>query len=763
VADEIRPAAPGGHDPSPDAAPPGPRAVHLKAAAPVVPLAAQVPEVQAPAAAGDAGRFAWPKQPTLLSHKIARVDGPAKVQGAAKYSYDISRPGMLYGRILRSPHAHARVKSIDLSAAQRMPGVRAVLAHVEPGTRVMYQGDEVAAVAAVTEEIAGDAIRAIKVDYEVLPHLATVEQAMADTAPPIFEGGNTRSGAAEEEGDLEAGFKAAAHIVEATYSTQVQTHVCLETHGCVCEWNGDQLTAWVSTQAVHGTREGFAQALGIPQANVRVITEYMGGGFGSKFGPDVQGVICARLAKQAGAPVKLMLDRKEEQLATGNRPSAYARIRAGVAADGTLTAFDAETWGTGGAGAGSGFPLPYIYVFPNRRRVHKDVYINAGQQRAMRAPGHPQGCFITEVLMDELADKVRMDPVEFRMKNLPPEAPNAMWRRYFPMAAERFGWSRRHPTGDPTPGPIKRGFGCAANRWGGGGRGTRAQCEIHPDGGVVMRCGTQDIGVGTKTLVAMITAETLGLPLSAVRAEIGDSAFPFSGGSGGSTTAPSVSPAIRVTAVKALEALAERVAPHLGVAAADLTASQGRVHAKGDPSKGLAWKEACKLLGTEPVSVNGEWQQGLSASGTSGVQMAEVEVDTDTGVTTVKRILCVQDCGLVVNQLTAESQCYGGIVMGIGFALFEHRILDRNTGRMVNPNMEWYLVPGMSDIPAIDIVLLNQPERGVIGIGEPPTISTAAAIANAVANAVGVRIRSLPITPDKVLAAIELERSGGTL
>lgn len=764
MADERRPVAPGAApDPSPEPTPPGLGAGHLKAAAPVVPLAAQVPEVQAPAAAGDAGRFAWPKQPTLLSHKVKRIDGPAKVQGAARYSYDISRPGMLYGRILRSPHAHARVKSLDLSAAQRMPGVKAVLAHVEPGARLMYQGDEVAAVAAVTEEIAGDAIRAIKVEYEVLPHLATVDQAIADTAPPIFEGGNTRTGGAEEEGDLDAGFKAAAHIVEATYSTQVQTHVCLETHGCVCEWNGDQLTAWVSTQAVHGTREGFAQALGIPQANVRVITEYMGGGFGSKFGPDVQGVICARLAKMAGAPVKLMLDRKEEHLATGNRPSAYARIRAGVAADGTLTAFDAETWGTGGAGAGSGFPLPYIYVFPNRRRVHKDVYINAGQQRAMRAPGHPQGCFITEVLMDELADKVRMDPVEFRLKNLPPEAPNAMWRRYFPMAAERFGWSRRHPTGDPTPGPIKRGFGCAANRWGGGGRGTRAQCEIHPDGGVVMRCGTQDIGVGTKTLVAMITAETLGLPLAAVRAEIGDSAFPFSGGSGGSTTAPSVSPAIRVTAVKALEALAERVAPHLGVAAADLTASEGRVHAKGDPSKGLSWKEACKLLGTEPISVNGEWQQGLSASGTSGVQMAEVEVDTETGVTTIKRILCVQDCGLVVNQLTAESQCYGGIVMGIGFALFEHRILDRNTGRMVNPNMEWYLVPGMSDIPAIDIVLLNQPERGVIGIGEPPTISTAAAIANAVANAVGVRIRSLPITPDKVLAAVELERSGGTL
>ena len=223
-----------------------------------------------------------------------------------------------------------------------------------------------------------------------------------------------------------------------------------------------------------------------------------------------QGLICARLAKAAGAPVKLMLDRKEEHLATGNRPSAFATVKAGVAADGTLTAFDAQSWGTGGAGAGSGYPLPYIYVFPNRRRVHTDVYINAGLQRAMRAPGHPQGCFVTEVVMDELADAVRMDPVEFRLKNLPPLAPNAMWRRYFPMGAERIGWSKRHPTGDPTPGPIKRGLGCSANRWGGAGQGTRAHCEIHPDGSVLIRSGTQDIGTATRTLMAIITAETLG-------------------------------------------------------------------------------------------------------------------------------------------------------------------------------------------------------------------------------------------------------------
>jgi xanthine dehydrogenase YagR molybdenum-binding subunit len=277
-----------------------------------------------------------------------------------------------------------------------------------------------------------------------------------------------------------------------------------------------------------------------------------------------------------------------------------------------------------------------------------------------------------------------------------------------------------------------------------------------------MQSGTQDLGVGTKTLVAVITAETLGLPVSAITAQIGDSKYPFSGGSGGSTTAPSVSPAIRVTAGMALEALAERIAPQLGVAANDITATEGRVHSKTTPSKGLAWKDACKLLGTEPVMVDGQWQQGLSASGTSGVQFADVEVDVETGITHVKRIVCVQDCGLVVNKLTAESQCYGGITMGIGFALFENRILDRNTARMVNPNMEWYLVPGMSDVPEIDITLVDQPERGVIGIGEPPTISTAAAIANAVANAIGTRVRSLPVTPEKVLAALELEKTGGT-
>jgi xanthine dehydrogenase YagR molybdenum-binding subunit len=685
---------------------------------------------------------------------------------------------MLYGRILRSPHAHARLRSIDASAAEKAPGVKAVLVTITPGDKVLYPGEEIGALAAATEQQAADALRMIKVEWEVLPPLATVEQSMRPEAPQVFTPANTRRGSAQEDGNLDEGFKAAAFTVDATYSTQVQTHTSLETHGCVCEWDGDKLTAWVSTQAVHGTREGFAQGLKIPQANVRVITEFMGGGFGSKFGPDIQGLLCARLARAANAPVKLMLDRKEEHLATGNRPSAFAKVKAGVAADGKLTAFEATTWGTGGAGAGSDYPLPYIYVFPNRKRQHTDVYINAGQQRAMRAPGHPQGCFVTEVLMDELADQVRMDPMEFRLKNLPPLAPNAMWAKYFPMGAERINWKRRHPTGDPTPGPIKRGLGCSANRWGGAGTGARAHCEINADGSVVMRCGTQDIGTANRTIMAIVVAETLGLEVSQVTIELGDSNHPFAPGSGGSTTAAAVMPAMRVTAGKARDALFERIAPQLGVAPADLRIGVGEIMIgpstrdssldgaaaarSGQPRslRSLGWREACKLLGTVPVSVDGQWERGLSGGGTSGVQFAEVEVDIETGISKVTKIVCVQDCGLIVDLKTAETQCYGGIISGVNYAVFEERILDRNTANMVNPNMEWYHMAGQSDIPDIDVVLVDQPERGVIGIGEPPAVATAAAIANAIRNATGVTLRHIPITPDKLLA--ELERAGGT-
>jgi xanthine dehydrogenase YagR molybdenum-binding subunit len=727
-------------------------------------------QTQQPAAPAGPPRN-WPPvaDRALLGKSVKRLDGPDKAQGKARYTYDIIRPGMLYGRILGSPHARARVKAIDLTAAQQVPGVKAAIAVKDPAdpakSLVNYQGEEVAAVAATTEEIAEDAVRLIKVDFEILQPLATIEQARSSSAPQAFPRGNVSNPTARGEGDVEAALKSATHIVEGLYSTQVQTHTALETHGGIAEWDGDKLTMYVSTQGVNASRDGIADALGIPHNNARVITDYMGGGFGAKLGADVQVVIAAKLAKAANAPVKVMLDRKTEHMITGNRPSAFAKVKAGADAQGKFVAWDSETWGTGGAGAGSGFSVPYaVYDFPARRQSHVDVYTNAGPQRAFRAPGHPQACFITETVIDELADRLRMDPLELRMRNVKPEAPNQQWKKYFPIGAEKIGWSKRHPTGDSTAGPIKRGLGCAANLWAGGGnRQTRAMCEINPDGSVTNKIATQDIGTGTRTLVAMITAETMGLPLTAVTAAIGDTNYPFAPGSGGSITVGSVSPTVRVSAENALKELLAKVAPQLGVAPDALEAKNGRIQVKGTPSKSLSWKEACKLLGTSPIQAPGAWEQGLSSVGTSGVQFADVSVDIETGTTKVNKIVSVQDCGMIVDRLTAESQMYGGIIMGLGFALYENRILDRNTARMVNPNMEWYLLPGMSDVPQIDITIVDQPERGVIGLGEPPVISTAAAIANAVSNATGARIRKLPVTPDAVLAALQQERAGGTL
>lgn len=706
-------------------------------------------------------QWSWPSERRLLGERITRVDGPDKATGRARYSFDVNRPRMVYGKILRSPHAHARVVAVDTSAAEAAPGVVAVLTLVESGGRLRYHGDGVAAVAAETEEQARDARDLIEVEYEVLDHVSTEEEAMAPGAPEVHEGGNVNIGRLDDRGDLDAGFAAAEAIFEGSFRLQVETHSSLETHGVVAEWEGEHLTVWASTQGVHPVREGLADYLEIPAANVHVITPVMGGGFGSKLGASLQDGVAADLARIAGRPVKLMLERDEEQLDSGNRPSAVARLRAGADAEGRLTAFEADTYGTGGIGAGANFPLPYIYTTAHdtaTRRQHVNVYVNGGDARAMRAPGHPQGSFIMEAVMDELAHRLELDPVEFRKRNL---AEDSLWHEQLDRGAAEIGWADDwHPPGDTAPGPIKKGLGCAISVWGSGGGGTQATCSIHPDGSVVMTCGTQDIGTGTRTVVAIVTAEILGLEVEDVTVQIGNSDYPYSGGSGGSTTVPSVAPAIRVTAGLAAEELLARIAPELGVDVSELEVGQGEIRGAGGDS--WSWREACRRLGTRPVEVNGQWQPGLSDRGVNGAQFAAVTVDTGTGIVTVDRLVGYHDCGLVVDELTAESQVNGGMIMGIGYALFEERILDPQTGRMVNADFERYMLPGPSDMPEFGAHMMDVPERGVLGLGEPPTIPTAAAIANAVANAIGVRVHSLPITPDKVLAALE-EGPGATL
>lgn len=702
----------------------------------------EVPDIEA--SWGDPRSMRW------LGKRIPRVEGADKVTGRAKYTYDIQLPGMLYGKILRSPHPRARVRSIDASQAERLPGVRAVITDL--AKEILYAGEEVAAVAAESEEIARDALRLIRVDYELLPFVVDPESAREPDAPRVVPQGNVRRGNPQERGDPDSAFRRNDVVVhEGTYSVPARSHCCLEPHGLVCQWQGDKLVAWASTQGIFSVRDELANALGIPASNVRVICEHMGGGFGSKFGARPEGVICARLARMAGAPVKLMLEREEEQLATGYGPGVTARVKIAATRDGQLLAWESETYGTGGVWGSASVPLPYIYPVPNVRTRHFDISTNVGASAALRAPGHPQASFIMESALDDLAAKLGMDPLEFRMKN----DPNPVRQAEYRLGAERIGWERRRRLGARMPGAVKRGLGVASAIWGGGGgAGSRPIVRIEPDGSVEVRLGTQDLGTGTRTLVAAVVAEELGLDVKQVRALIGDTDYGYSGASGGSTTAASVAPAVKMAAMAARERMLATVSSHLQANPGDVVFADGNVFVRDDPGRSLTWKQACALLGREGIEAQGEWNPNLQGSGVAGCQFAEVEVDTETGKVRVVKIVAIQDCGLVINRMAVESQIYGGVVQGLAMALHEQRLYDAQTGRMLNADLENYKLPGSLDIPDIEAIVYDNPTGKVSGVGEPPVIPTAAAIANAVFHAIGKRISTLPITPARVLEAL---------
>jgi len=703
----------------------------------------------------------WPSNPRLIGTRIPRIDGLGKASGRTKYPSDVRPEGTLFGVMLYSPYAHAKVKSIDTTAAEKMPGVKAVHVIAGAGKTLRYQGDDIAAVAAETEEQARDAARAIQVDYEVLPHVVTESQATAENAPQIVrDAGNQRRGRATVKGKPEEDMAKADVTIEATYSLPVITHVCLETHGLTARWDdSDHITAWASTQAVGPTASQLADAMKLPASNVRVLTEVMGGGFGSKFGPDVWGITAAELSKKAGGrPVRMFLDRIQEHLAAGNRPSAIGKVKLGASKDGKLVAMIAETTGVGGISRGAQFPLPYIYMDVPASRTHTDIFVNCGDARAMRAPGHPQGCAIMEAAMDDLADKLGIDPLEFRLKNLPPDDfKTPVYMADVKMGAELIGWSaNRQPRGQNGKGPIRRGLGMALHTWGGGGaKDKQVACIINPDGSVEVRSATQDLGTGARTVLAIITAELLGLKVSDVKSNIGDSSFPPGQNSGGSTTTPSMSPPTFSAVSEARDELFKRIAPGLNAQPADLTLKDGQVLVKGEAK--MSWKDACRKLGMMPISVTGKFQEGLSSVGVGGCQFADVSVDIETGVVKINKMVAIQDTGLIIDKLTWESQVYGGVIGGLNYGLFEERVMDPTTGGMLNPDMELYKLAGASDIPEI-IVRAYEPDevkaRGVIGVGEPPTVSTAAAIGNAVTNAIGVRVTEWPMSPRNVLNAL---------
>jgi xanthine dehydrogenase YagR molybdenum-binding subunit len=707
--------------------------------------------------------YSWPpkEQRKVIGQPVKRLDGPIKSTGRAKYSSDTKLNGMLHGAYVSSPHAHAKVTGVDTSEAEKMPGVKAVHVMAPAGTEIQWQGWEVAAVAATTEMQARDAARKVRVTYEAMPHLVHDEELSK-------AGANARQGSEQKGGDTAQAFQQAEAVSEGHYGFPVITHCCLEPHGQIVQWQGDNVSAWPSTQDVTGYAGQLAQSLKIPATNIKVQMDYVGGGFGSKFSPDAWAVVAANLSQKAGGrPVRLFLDRKMEQMIAGNRPSAFAKIRIAGKKDGTITAWDSSSWGSGGFQPGGPPPQPYVFVnIPNYTRVHTGVSLNVGPSRAWRAPGNQAASYLTCCAMEDFAAKIGMDPIEVFRKNIPAVQASLQERYQFQLgkAAELAEWKKLwHPRGQSGAGPVKRGLGLAVGTWRGNGHASNCRTTIHPDGSVLVEIGTQDLGTGTRTIITQVAAESLGLPVKAVKLEIGRSDQPRDGASGGSSTVGGVSTSTRKSAVNAAARLMEVVAPSLGVQPEDLEAVDGRIQVKGSPAKSLTWQDACRKLGANSISEMGSFNgrndgAGLSSEGAGGVQIADVSVDTETGVVSINRYVAVQDCGLVINPELAKSVVYGAVIMGIGTALFEERIMDQQTGQMLNADMEYYKLAGIGDIGDIVVHMDRRPEiesKGVIGLGEPPAIPICAAVGNAVANAIGVRVPRLPMTPEHVLNALE--------
>ena len=743
--------------------------------------------------------YSWPsaKEATVIGKSHDKRDTLVKSTGGAKYTYDVNLDNQLIVRALGCPHAHCRVKRVDASAAEKVPGV--VLVHMfqqphrdEEGKTVFpeihWQGALIAAVAAETEAAAAEGAAGIKVDYELLDSFTLEEDLEA-----AKDAGRTADGAGKvelenepeddeedeeefEEKELQRLFKKAKHIVEGHYGIDVITHCCLEPHGCTLQWKDGKLDVYLSTQNVSGADDGFADALGITADEVDVHCEHIGGGFGSKFAPDYWGIAAAEISKKTGRPVKFMLTRDQELKIAGNRPSGFIHVRLGADQDGVVQVLDCHHWGTSGysdknSGGVSGSVIPYVMRPPNYRRRSTGISTNNSPQRAWRAPGHPQGCAITQTAYDDLAAEMGVDSYDIFMKNLQHISSRQKAEVYaeeMKIGAQLIDWKAKwHPHGKgPRNGSIIEGLGMALHTWGGSANNSTCLLRIYPDGGVETYCGTQDVGTGTRTIIALVLAETFGLPVDAIKVNIGSSTYPASGASGGSTTVGAVAESHRRAGQDALREIFALAAKKLNVDAGALQATGGRIRVQAQPDKSLSWKQACGLLGIRPIETTGKYKRGtkspLSSEGVGGVQMAHVAVDTGTGVVKIRKMVAVQDMGLILNRKPAESQVYGSVIMAIAYSLFESRLNDPRTGALLNAELADYRLPRLGDIGEI-VVHLYEPEdernRGVIGVGEPPVISGGAAISNAVCNAIGVRVPVLPLTPKRVLEAMQKARA----
>jgi putative selenate reductase molybdopterin-binding subunit len=710
-----------------------------------------------------------------VGHETPRIDARERVTGKATYSSDVRLPGMLYARILRSPHPHARIRSIDTSKAAALPGVKAILTHenctvvwgaggiaggqqyndaVKKITKqrryafnnpVRFVGDPVAAVAAVNRHVAEDALQLIAVDYEVLPHVLEPEDALKPGAPQLWPEGNLSLNNQNEakpigqrRGNVEDGFREAlsggGHVFEDRLSTAFVHNAQMEPRSCVAQWEGEKLTVYTPTGGIANCQTDTARDLGIPPENVRIVCQYMGGNFGNKNQNQDSDLIAAMLAKQAGAPVKLEYSRKEDFIGMHGRWPTVQYYKVGVAKDGVLQSIQLRGYsGMGGYRKNSGnIGGIEVYQCPNIETTIYPVYTNKTVSGNFRGPEYPQGYFGIQNMMDEVAFKLNMDPVEFALKNMTRKSndrtpyTNYTLDECIRRGAEAFNWKQRwrsKPGSDA--GPVKRGAGFAFMAFRSGVGRSNAIIEVDSKGKYLVRVGVTDVGAGAKTTMAVIAAEALDVPLSHVEVVWGDtSRCPYSVGESGSRTTIQTGHAV----VEAAREIKKQIA------AEGLPKGSERYTASVNPN---------------PTVADGKVRN------TYGAHFVEVEVDVETGRARVLKYLTVHDCGRIMNPLTAASQIKGGAIMGIGMALHEELRYDPASGQPLTAGYYGHRVLTHRDAPDIEVIFVESDDGygpyGAKSMGESSKVPAVAAVGNAVFNALGKRVKDLPITRDKIL------------
>jgi xanthine dehydrogenase YagR molybdenum-binding subunit len=741
-----------------------------------------------------------------IGRDTPRVDGPLKVTGMAQYTADFHFPGLLYAVPVEATIANGRITKIDAAAAEKMPGVRAIFHHGNIGkifrsvlnpdfTGIMeerrppfeddvvrYYGQYVAVAVAETFETAKAAADAVCVTYaKDQPNVNLQHLVADDDAETLMTTFGPRQRLQSERGDAEAAFDSAPIQHDATYVTPTEAHNPLELHSTTALWDGDQLTIYESSQGVFNLRIVLAQMFGLPNENVRVITKFVGSGFGSKLFPWTQCPLAAAAARNLGKPVKLVVSRKMMFQTTGHRPHTQQRIRVGATREGKLVSLQHDYIYTRSMldehHEDCGEPTSFMYSVPNLRVTFGRARRNIGSGADMRGPGAVPGLYATESALNELAHQLKIDPVKLRVANEPkfdeslgvPFSSRHLLE-CFQLGEEKFGWSKRTPeVGSMQRDGLTLGWGMAGCSWIAARFPAAASVQLRDDGTARVACGTQDIGTGTYTILAQLGAEKFGIPLDKVEAVLGDTALPEGPLSGGSMATGSVIPAIFAAADAAIASLliiatATPGSPFEKRKADELAFADGRVFVKANgPAKGVPFADVLRQAKLRLVtgSGKGEGTFGMPeikfSTHSFGAHFVEVTWQPETARLRVARVVSVIDAGRIINPLAGRNQIEGAVVMGIGMALFEHTSYDHATGAPINASLADYIMTVHADAPPIDVHFVDYPDKeinqlGARGIGEIGLAGIAAAITDAVHHATGVRIRELPVKLEDLLA-----------